>query len=93
MKTTIDKICPNCNNLRYIQDAGFACCSECNPNNSFYKNPNTQIISRLNQIRLDLDNSIKHIADDESMGFDHPSWSFLVSAKDSVGLAILSLTN
>jgi len=30
-------VCPNCNNLRYIQDAGFACCSVCNPDNSFYQ--------------------------------------------------------
>lgn len=32
-------VCPNCNNLRYIQDAGFACCETCNPNNSFYEKP------------------------------------------------------
>lgn len=31
-----EKVCSNCNNLRYIQDAGFACCESCNPDNSFY---------------------------------------------------------
>jgi hypothetical protein len=39
--SSAEEVCPNCDNLRYIQDAGFACCSVCNPNNSFYtKNPN-----------------------------------------------------
>lgn len=34
--SSVKAVCPNCNNLRYIQDAGFACCSVCNSDNSFY---------------------------------------------------------
>lgn len=30
-------VCPSCENMRYIQDAGFVCCSVCNPDNSFYR--------------------------------------------------------
>lgn len=32
----VEEVCPNCDNARYIQDAGFACCETCNPDNFFY---------------------------------------------------------
>jgi hypothetical protein len=40
------EVCTNCNNLRYIQDAGFACCSVCNPDNSFYRKNDKDLARR-----------------------------------------------
>ena len=41
--SSAEEPCENCGGLRYIQDAGFACCSVCNPGNLRYEKPISSI--------------------------------------------------